>query len=128
MGKSNLLLVSLVAAFPAGYLCYEMVMTFLDRADGLETVMLVLAGVTLTGSTVVALSPVGILLFSPSAADIQEQAQGTGAGAAADGMEADGMEADDDAQEVEDDFGDMSDGDEMENDENFEFEDDDDWE
>ena len=123
MGKSNLLLVSLVAAFPAGYLCYEMVMTFLDRADGLETVMLVLAGVTLTGSTVVALSPVGILLFSPSAADIQEQVQGTGAGA-----EADGMEADDAAQEVEDDFGDMSDDDEMENDENFEFEDDDDWE
>ena len=123
MGKSNLLWVSLVAAFPAGYLCYEMVMTFLDRADGLETVMLVLAGVTLTGSTVVALSPVGILLFSPSAADIQEQVQGTGAGA-----EADGMEADDAAQEVEDDFGDMSDDDEMENDENFEFEDDDDWE
>jgi len=122
VGKSNLLLVSLVAALPAGYLCYEMVNTFLNRSEGLETIMLVLAGITLTGSSVVALSPVGILLFSPSAADVAQRSQD----AAAQGG-ADDMDDDDDGLEVDDDFGDA---DEMNDDENFEFDDDDDddWE
>jgi len=124
VGKISLLAVSLVAACPAAYLSYEMVMTFLNRSEGLETIMLVLAGVTLTGSTVIALSPVGILLFTPSAGDVQQQAQ-TGADAGDDELA-----ADDDALEADDDFGDMGDDDleEEDDNDNFEFEDDDDWE
>jgi len=122
VGKISLLSVSLVAACPAAYLSYEMVRTFLDRSEGLETIMLVLAGVTLTGSTVVALSPVGILLFSPSAADVEQQDHADEA--AGD----DEMLADDDEQDADDDFADMSDDGVEEDNDNFEFEDDDDWE
>jgi hypothetical protein len=57
---------SLVAALPAGFLGYLIVMAYLDGFNEMATVLQVLTGVTLVCCTVAALSPVGILVFAGS--------------------------------------------------------------
>ncbi len=83
MSRLSLMLVSLVAAIPAGYLSYELVMTFVNRAENMVTMLHVLAGTTLAMGALLTLMPIGILLFGPKtekpAKGEQEEA---GAGAA----------------------------------------------
>ena len=119
MGKTGLLCTSIVAAVPAGYLSYELVSTFLTRAEGLETIMYVIAGITLTCSALITITPVGILLFSPSgkikpsSSDGKDaasaSADGAGSGALADdGDDVEGFDdeiefdGDDDEFEIDD--------------------------
>ena len=80
MSKLSLLLTSLVAAIPGGYLTYLMVMTFLDRADQMSGTLMGLVGLTLAMSACVTLIPFGIAIFTPkgekvaSAGTAQEEA------------------------------------------------------
>ena len=66
MGKNALMGTSLVAAVPAGYLVFLMVQVFLTQTENMETMMYVVAGTTLAIGAIVALMPIGILLFTPS--------------------------------------------------------------
>ena len=63
--KRNLFLTSLVGAFPAAFLTFLMVKVFLNYAGKTTGLLMGLAGVTLAASAVVALTPIGIVLFSP---------------------------------------------------------------
>ncbi len=80
MSKLSLLLTSLVAAIPGGYLTYLMVMTFLNRADQMSGTLMGLAGLTLAMSACITLTPFGIAIFTPkgekvaSAGSAQEEA------------------------------------------------------
>ena len=65
MSKKSYFLMSFIAAVPAGFLCYQMVQVFLNHADQTEQTLLIVVGITLAISAIVALSPIGILLFSP---------------------------------------------------------------
>lgn len=67
MSKTSLALTSLVAAVPAAFLAYLMVMTFLSRAEHMTGMMQVLAGMTLLVSAVMMAMPAGILIFGPKA-------------------------------------------------------------
>lgn len=118
MGKTGLFCTSLVAAIPAGYLSYELVHTFLTRAEGLETIMYVIAGLTLAISALITITPIGILLFSPSSTAPAAPKEANEK-AAADSTEA--MGADDDLVDDADEF--------AADDDEFEFEEDEDeWE
>lgn len=64
MGRTQRALTSLVAAIPAGFLAYSLVMVFLNRADSLTTIMQLLVGVTLACAALVTLMPFGLLIFS----------------------------------------------------------------
>ncbi len=72
MGKWSLAATSLVAAVPAGFLSYLMVMVFLERTEKLETPLKVWAGVMLAVSAFVTVLPFGILIFSPKARDAKD--------------------------------------------------------
>jgi len=64
--KTHLALASLTAAVPAGLLAFLIVSTFLsDSFDQMGGLLTVLAGLTLVCGSVVALMPVGILIFGP---------------------------------------------------------------
>ena len=63
MGKTQRALTSLVAAVPAGVLLYLLVMTFLNRADSLNMMMKVVAGVTLACAFFVVLMPILLLVL-----------------------------------------------------------------
>lgn len=119
MSKKALLGTSLVAALPAAYLTYLLVMTFINRSGNMATMMYVVAGLTLAVSASVALVPVGILLFSPGAEKPpkqQEDASDDQATAAAeDDLEEDDLEEDD-----------LGDDDFDEDDDEYEFDDDED--
>lgn len=66
MSKTHLALTSLTAAVPAGLLAFLIVSTFLsDSFDQMGGLLTVLAGLTLVVGSMVALMPVGILLFGP---------------------------------------------------------------
>lgn len=64
VGRTQRALTSLVAAIPAGFLAYSLVMVFLDRADRLTTIMQVMVGLTLACAALVTLMPFGLLIFS----------------------------------------------------------------
>ena len=55
---------SLVAAIPAGFLAYLLVMVFLSRADSLTMMTQIVVGVTLLCAAVVALMPIGLMIFT----------------------------------------------------------------
>ena len=63
MTKTQTMLMSLVAAVPAGILAFLLVMAFLGSGDKMAGLMPVVVGVTLLCAVLTALMPVGILLF-----------------------------------------------------------------
>jgi hypothetical protein len=63
VSKLNLTLATLVAAIPAGFLGYLMIMTFLNLANQMTTGLVVLASVTLAAAVCVVLMPVLIPIF-----------------------------------------------------------------
>lgn len=91
MGRTQRALTSLVAAIPAGFLSYLLVMVFLDQADSLNTKLQIAVGVTLLASVMVTLMP--FVLLIPGRKKALDNA-GPAAGVASD---------DDDAVEVMDD-------------------------
>ena len=64
MSKMSLFSTSLVSALPAAYLAYLMVRAFLERAEAMESMFLVLAGTTLAVCGVLLLMPFCILIFA----------------------------------------------------------------
>jgi hypothetical protein len=64
VGRTQRALTSLVAAIPAGYLSYLLIMVFLSKADTLKTSMQVIAAVTLLAAIFVAAMP--FILLVPS--------------------------------------------------------------
>jgi len=64
VGRTQRALTSLVAAIPAGYLSYLLIMVFLSKADTLRTSMQVIAAVTLLAAIFVAAMP--FILLVPS--------------------------------------------------------------
>lgn len=64
MTKTKFALTSLVAAGPAAFLAYLLVMAFLNDIQAMPMLLQVLVGITLAGCVVAALSPVGILVFA----------------------------------------------------------------
>ena len=62
MGRTQRALTSLVAAIPAGFLSYLLVMVFLNQADSLKMAMQVVVGATLLASIVVTLMPFVLLI------------------------------------------------------------------
>ena len=65
MSKTNLLLVSLIAAIPGGFLTFWLVSAFLGYADKMSMLFIALAAITLIASVAMTLAPVGIFLFTP---------------------------------------------------------------
>jgi len=65
VNRTGLVLVSLIIAIPGAFLTVLMVMNFLQRSSDLSGMLLVLSGLTLLVSALVALAPVGILVFIP---------------------------------------------------------------
>ncbi|MCA9096869.1 MAG: hypothetical protein KDA36_00710 [Planctomycetaceae bacterium] len=63
MTKTSVMLMSLPAAIPAGYLTFLLVMVFLGYGGGATVIHQALAGATLGIAALVAAMPVGILLF-----------------------------------------------------------------
>lgn len=63
MGKIAFALMSLVAAVPAGFLAYLMVMNFLNSIEGRPMGFKALWGITLLMSSLVALMPLAIVIF-----------------------------------------------------------------
>ncbi len=64
MGRTQRALTSLVAAIPAGFLAYLLVMVFLSRADSLTMMTQIVVGVTLLCAALVALMPIGLMIFT----------------------------------------------------------------
>jgi len=73
VGRTQRALTSLVAAIPAGFLAYLLVMVFLNRADSLTTMTQVVVGVTLLCAALVALMPVGLMIFSGKKAAVDDE-------------------------------------------------------
>jgi hypothetical protein len=113
------MLLSLVAAVPGGVLAYLMVAAFLTRSGDMTGTFQILAGLTLVLSVLVAVIPVGILLFSrkepqadkeakegepdeSSDEEVIDEAVEPGFGEADEAMEI----PDEDLEAVEDDFAD----------------------
>lgn len=67
MSKLGLALASLVAAIPGVILTVLLVMTFLNNADNLSGMMWAISVPTLLTSVLVAVIPVGVMLFGPKA-------------------------------------------------------------
>ena len=68
MGRTQRALTSLVAAIPAGFLGYLLVMVFLNQADSLSTTMQAVVGATLLTAGLVALMPFILLIPGRKAA------------------------------------------------------------
>ncbi len=64
MSRVGVVLTSLVAAVPGAALTVLVVMAFLKYADAMSGVLIGLSAVTLLASALIALLPVGIVLFS----------------------------------------------------------------
>lgn len=63
MGKLSFTLTSLIAAVPAAGLCYLLVMAFLGNFERMGTTLQAVAGLSLLGAALIALMPLGILIF-----------------------------------------------------------------
>lgn len=63
MTKSSSALLSLVAAVPAAFLAFLLVMAFLNHADKMGGTLNAVVGVALLAAVATALMPVGVLLF-----------------------------------------------------------------
>ena len=68
MSKLHLPLMSLVAAIPAGFLTYLLVMAFLNHAEAMSTTLLGVAGLTVLLSAALTIMPIGALIFGPKGA------------------------------------------------------------
>lgn len=62
MGRTSLAATSLVAAVPAGVLAYVTIMAFVNYADAMPTMMLVVNGAAVTIAVLLAITPVAILV------------------------------------------------------------------
>lgn len=74
MTKYSLSAASLVAAIPAGYLAYLLVMTFLNKPgfNELAGFFQIIAGLSLTLVTLMVLMPFGILIFGKSPEKVEK--------------------------------------------------------
>lgn len=100
MGRTQRALTSLVAAIPAGFLSYLLVMVFLNSADSLQTTTQAVVGATLLVSAFVTLMPFGLLVLGgKKAAKDDEPAPAADAAVLDDDVEV----ADDDEVSVTDD-------------------------
>jgi hypothetical protein len=63
VGRTQRALTSLIAAIPAGFLSYLLVMVFLKQADSLNTTLKVIVGVSLLCAAIITLMPFGLLIF-----------------------------------------------------------------
>ncbi len=66
MGRTSYALMSLIAAVPAAILVLILVMGFLQHANTMPGLLPVVAGLTLLVAALVAVTPVGLLLFGGS--------------------------------------------------------------
>jgi hypothetical protein len=73
VSKTGLILVSLVAAIPGGFLAVRLALDFLNIAEQMGGGLKILSALTLTISTLVMLLPVAILIFAPKAEPIVQQ-------------------------------------------------------
>ena len=73
VNRTGLVLVSLIITVPGAFLAVLMVMNFLQRAGDLSGMLLVLSGLTLLVSALVALAPMGILVFIPKSKTADEE-------------------------------------------------------
>lgn len=81
MTKSALAATSLVAAVPGGFMAYLAVMAFMNHMAAMPVLLQAVVGATLLCSAMMALSPLGILLFSkgaPKAAKAEKNADSSG--------------------------------------------------
>lgn len=109
MGRIQRALTSLVAAIPAGFLSYLLVMVFLQKADGLTTMTQVTVGGTLLVSALVTLMPFILLIFGGSKKNPEQSDAGTGSAGDEEAVDDSSGEvelADDDADVMDDDFDD----------------------
>lgn len=118
MGRTQRALTSLVAAIPAGFLAYLLVMVFLKQADSLTTITQVVVGLTLACAALVVLMPFGLLIFggrsagSDDVAAAPAKAKGKGKPAADDLIDDSAVEeVSDEIVEDDDDAGDIFGGD-----------------
>lgn len=97
----------MVAAIPAGLLAYLLVMVFLTKADGLPTILQILAGLTLACAALIALMPIGLLIFggkrAPKDAADKPSAKAGKAAPADDEEEIEAVEDLEEASEIDDD-------------------------
>ncbi|MCA9116958.1 MAG: hypothetical protein KDA79_17895 [Planctomycetaceae bacterium] len=63
VGKPGLTMTSLVAAVPAGFLCYVLVMVFLGHFEHMNTMLQAVVGLALVSAALIAVMPLGILIF-----------------------------------------------------------------
>ena len=97
MGRTQRALTSLVAAIPAGFLSYLLVMVFLNQADSLKTAMQAVVGVTLLASVMVTVMP--FVLLIPGRKKATTDAGQSAAGSSGDDDAVEVMEDDGDAEE-----------------------------
>jgi hypothetical protein len=98
------MLTSLVAAIPAAYLAYELVMAMLSYSQNLSTVAYIVMGLTLLSAVAAALIPVAVLVGSKSKpAPEKGPATNKESGDDIDAMDDDGAEESSDGIEAADD-------------------------
>lgn len=66
MGRTSVAAMSLIAAIPAAILGFVLVMGFFQHSEDMPMMLAVVAGIALLTSAVIALTPVGILVFGGS--------------------------------------------------------------
>lgn len=81
MGRVQRALTSLVAAIPAGFLAYLLVMVFLNSADSLPMMLKIIVGLTLLCAAFVTLMPFILLIPGKKAPAEPAKASGGGKGA-----------------------------------------------
>lgn len=105
MGRTQRALTSLVAAIPAGFLGYLLLMVFLNQADSLNTTMQIVVGATLLVAVIVALMPFILLIPGRKPSEVASAESGSG-----EDIEVDTM-GDDGSGEVESSAMDLADSD-----------------
>ena len=78
MGRTQRALTSLVAAIPAGFLGYLLLMVFLNQADSLNTTMQIVVGATLLVAVIVALMPFILLIPGRKPSEAASAESGSG--------------------------------------------------
>lgn len=103
MGRTQRALTSLVAAIPAAFLTYLLVMVFLNSADSLKPATQAVAGATLLLSALVTLMPFGLLVLGGKKAATPDNAAASKGSARSDDEGEDIEVADEDDVEITDD-------------------------
>jgi hypothetical protein len=105
VGRTQRALTSLVAAIPAGFLGYLLVMVFLNQADSLSMNLKIVAGATLFAAAIIVLMPFILLLPGKKkdlAATNRADEDGMGAIDVVEDMDTDDVEADSSEVDLED--------------------------